>query len=215
MKKWFYSILFITLVTFLNPSAAVQAEERDHPEEACVNESALKLKYDLQKLSIEHAWWTRSYIISNLAGLEDKQDVLERLLQNQTDFGIVIKPYYGQEAADKLIALLKEHIVIAGKIIDSAKIKDQNNVEKYNKEWFRNADAIIQFLTDANPNWSKEEWTDMLYTHLRFTTDEVSARLNKDWRGDIRLAGLNEAHLIHMVEVIADGIMKQFPEQFE
>lgn len=215
MKKWFISIVLVTLFACLTPPAMVYAEGTGSSETECDNESAFKFKYDMQKLWIEHAWWTRNYIISNLAGLGDEKDVLERLLQNQTDIGNIIKPYYGAEAGNKLTELLKKHILIAGKIIEAAKVKDQNNVEKYNKEWFRNADAIVEFLIEANPNWSKEELTDMFYTHLRFITDGVTARLNKDWKGDIRLAGLNEEHLIHISGVLADGIVKQFPEKFK
>ncbi|WP_223881786.1 glycosyltransferase [Niallia endozanthoxylica] len=215
MKKWFVSIVLVILFACLNPAAMVHAEGTESSKEECNNEAVFRLKYDMQELWIEYAWWTRSFIISNLANLEDQKDVLERLLQNQTDIGNSIKPYYGAEVGNKLTELLKEHILIAGKIIEAAKVKDQNNVEKYNKEWFRNADTIVEFLTEANPNWSKEELTDMFYAHLRFTTDEVTARLNKDWKGDIRLADLNEEHLIRMSGVLVDGIVKQFPEKFK
>jgi len=217
LKKWFVSLIFVMLFSSLHPSAMVKvkAEETKGSNETCVNDAELRLYYDMQELWIEHAWWTRSFIISNIGELEDKQDDLDRLLQNKTDMGNLIKPYYGAEAGNKLTELLKEHILIAGKIIDAAKVKDQNSVEKYNKEWFRNADTIVEFLTKANPNWSKEELTDMFYTHLRYTTDEVTARLNKDWKGDIRLADLNEEHLIHMARILADGIIKQFPEKFK
>src|SRR4030095_12521448 len=112
----------------------------------------------------------REVIVSKLADLEDQKDVLERLLQNQVDIGNLIKTYYGDEAGNKLTELLKEHIVIAGGIVDAAKKGDQGNVDKLNKDWKRNADDIVAFLTKANPNWSKQELTDMFYTHLKFTT---------------------------------------------
>ena len=99
----------------------------------------------MQKLWIDHAWWTRSVTISKLANLEDQNEVLNRLLQNQVDIGNVIKPYYGDEAGNKLTELLKEHIVIAGEIIDAAKKGDQGNVDKFNKDWVRNADEIVAF----------------------------------------------------------------------
>ena len=40
-----------------------------------------------RKLWIDHVTWTRSSIVSDLASLEDKSDVLERLLKNQEDIG--------------------------------------------------------------------------------------------------------------------------------
>jgi hypothetical protein len=43
----------------------------------------------------------------------------------------------------------------------------------------------------------------------------VEHRLKKDWKADIKTADLNEEHLIHMGDVLTDGIVKQFPEKFK
>jgi hypothetical protein len=170
---------------------------------------------DMQELWIEHAWWTRSFIVSNLAGLEDQEVVLNRLLKNQVDIGNIIKPYYGEEAGTKLTALLREHILIAGNIIEAAKKGDQANLANFNTEWNRNASEIVAYLTAANPNWNKKELTDMFQLYLKLTTDEVVARLNKDWARDIKTADLNEDHLIHMADLLTEGIVKQFPNKFK
>ncbi len=199
----------------MNASPIVEANGKVATNETCLNESVIKLKYDMQKAWIEHAWWTRSFIVSNLAGLEDQKDVLDRLMQNQVDIGNLIKPYYGEEAGTKLTNLLREHIAIAGQLIDAVKTKNQVNTEKYNKEWVRNADEIVAFLTKANPNWSKKILTDMFYTHLKLTTEEVQSRLNRNWKGDIKVADINEQHLIKMGDLLTDGIVKQFPNQFK
>jgi hypothetical protein len=45
------------------------------------------------------------------------------------DLGNIIKPYYGEEAGKKLTVLLKEHILIAGKIIEAAKKGDKAAVD--------------------------------------------------------------------------------------
>ena len=162
-------MIFVLSLVFMNTTTFVKAEESSRPSnQTCINESVIKLREEMQKLWIDHAWWTRSVTISKLANLEDQNEVLNRLLQNQVDIGNLIKPYYGDEAGNKLTTLLKEHIVIAGEIIDAAKKGDQKNVDKFNKDWVRNADEIVAFLSSANPNWSKKELTDMFYTHLKF-----------------------------------------------
>ena len=74
------------------------AEGTVESNESCYPASVIELKYRMQELWIEHAWWTRSFIVSNTAGLEDQNKVLERLLQNQVDIGNAIKPYYGEKA---------------------------------------------------------------------------------------------------------------------
>jgi hypothetical protein len=181
----------------------------------CINASVINLKYPMQKLWVEHAWWTRELIVSKLAGLKDQDAVLARLLQNQTDLGNIIKPYYGEEAGKKLTALLKEHILIAGKIVDAAKKGDMAAVKQFDKDWHRNADEIVAFLTSANPYWSKKVLTEMFYKHLKLTTDEVEYRLQGKWMEDINTADINETHLIHMGDILTDGIVKQFPNKFK
>ena len=215
MKKTFISLILIISLALLSTTSLYEAKESTSLHETYSKKSAIQLKYDMQKLWLEHAWWTRSFIISNLANLDDQNDVLERLLQNQVDIGNIIKPYYGKEAGNELTELLKEHIVIAGQIVDAAKKGDQANVDKFNKKWYQNADDIVAFLTRANPNWSKEELTEMFYTHLEYTIDEVEYRLNKNWAADIKTADQNEAHLIHMGDMMTDGIVKQFPKKFK
>lgn len=215
MKKPFLVFIVIIMLALTNTPSNVGAVGRSPVKGTCVNQSVLKLKYPMQELWIEHAWWTRSYIVSNLAGIKDQKDVLARLLKNQDDIGNLIKPYYGVEAGNKLTALLKEHILIAGKIIDAAKKGDQKNLDLLNKEWYRNADQIVAFLTSANPNWSKQVLTDMFYTHLKLTTTEVVDRLKGNWVADIKTADTNEDHLIHLEDILTDGIVKQFPKKFK
>ncbi|WP_366512121.1 hypothetical protein [Clostridium sp.] len=58
------------------------------------------------------------FIVSDLAILPDKNIVLQRLIKNQDDISSSIKPYYGEEAGNKLSKLLRDHISIAGKVVD-------------------------------------------------------------------------------------------------
>lgn len=214
MKKQLAACLVVFTIAFTTSHSLAGAEGRPAPQRVCINQSVIQLKYPMQKLWIEHAWWTRSLIVSSLAGLKDQNDVLTRLLQNQVDLGNIIKPYYGEQAGNKLTSLLKEHILIAGKIIEAAKAGDQAKVDLLNKDWVRNADEIVTFLTSANPHWNKQVLTEMFYTHLKLTTNEVEDRLKGDWRADIKTADINETHLIHMGDILTDGIVKQFPNRF-
>ena len=54
----------------------------------------------------------------------------------------------------------------------------------------------------------------MMNTHLSTTATELTARLNKDWEGDVRAFDAVYDHILHMADALADGIIKQFPEKF-
>lgn len=192
----------------------VGAEENVRIQNSCPSQSAIQLKDDLRRLWIDHTIWTRNYIISALAGLKDQDKVLARLLKNQDDIGNAIKPYYGEAAGNKLAKLLREHILLAGKVVVAAKSGNQANLKKFNKQWYKNADDIAQFLSSANPNWSNDALKNLLYTHLKFVADEAVARIKKDWDADILAFDKGEDHIIKMADTLAEGIIKQFPNKF-
>lgn len=169
----------------------------------------------MDKLWEDHIIWTRQFIVSAAAGLADKDPATDRLLQNQVDIGNAIKPYYGEAAGNKLSALLKEHIIIAAELVMAAKNGQTAKVEDAKKRWAANADQIADFLSGANPkNWPAADTRQMMREHLGATTDEVVARLGGDWAGDIAAFEKVHAQILHMADMLADGIVKQFPKKF-
>ena len=157
----------------------------------------------------------RNYIVSATSGLEDRDKVLARLLRVQQDIGNAVKPYYGEAAGNKLAELLREHILIAGKIVAAAMQGNQADVERYNKDWYSNADDMAKFLSGANPNWSQKELEDILHVHLQQVAAILAARLKKDWDADIAAFDQGEAHVLKLADTLSAGIIKQFPKKFK
>lgn len=215
-NKWLGAlILTLALVLGMTQVAVpVQAMMVGKEDTVCITPKMVQLKTDMQKVWIDHTIWTRSYIVSAISNLPDQKDVLNRLLQNQQDIGNVIKPYYGEDAGNKLAELMTEHILIAVKIVEAAKQGNQADVAKLEKDWHRNADDIAKFLSAANPNWKFKELQDMLYTHLQLITEIVLSCLKGDWKADIAATDKNEIHMIHLADMLTEGIIKQFPEKF-
>ena len=73
---------------------------------------------------------------------------------------------------------------------------------------------IADFLSKANPNWPRAALVDLMKMHLSTTTNEVVARLNKDWTGDARAFDAVYDHILKMSDTLADGIVKQYPAKF-
>ena len=177
--------------------------------------SAVDLRMGMRKLWEDHITYTRNYIISALADLEDAGKVAGRLLKNQDDIGEAIKPVYGDEAGKKLASLLRDHIMVATEVVKAAKTGNNEELTKANKKWYANADEIAVFLSGANPHWTKQALTDMLYKHLEYTTAEVVSRLKKDWAADIEAYDKGHMHMLMFADTLTDGIVKQFPAKFK
>jgi hypothetical protein len=171
---------------------------------------------DMRKLWEDHVTWTRLYIVSATANLADKDATAKRLLQNQTDIGNAIKPFYGDAAGAKLTALLKDHITIATELIDVAQKGESAKRENAAARWGTNADDIASFLSGANAkHWPAAEMKKMMREHLDLTTGELVAHLQKDWAADV--AAYDKVHdaILRMADMLSSGIVAQFPEKFK
>jgi len=169
----------------------------------------------MRKLWEDHVTWTRLFIVSAAADLPDKSATTERLLQNQTDIGNAVKPYYGDAAGNALTGLLKEHIVIAADLVGAAKAGDASKVAATRKRWDANADEIATFLSKANPgNWPATEMKRMMREHLDLTMSEAVARLKGDWAADIKAFDNVHNQILKMADMLSAGIIKQFPAKF-
>lgn len=198
---------FIVLIALLGSCGVTVATP--HP----VN--ANDFRADMRKLWEDHITWTRLYIVSATADLPDKDATAKRLLQNQTDIGNAVKSFYGEAAGNKLTALLKDHILIAVEIIDAAKKGEGAKKDEAVKRWSTNADDIATFLSGANPkNWPLAEMKMMMQDHLKLTTAELVAHLQKDWQADVAAYDKVHEQILKMADMLSSGILSQFPDKF-
>lgn len=169
----------------------------------------------MRKLWEDHVTWTRLFVVSVLANLPDRGPTTDRLLQNQSDIGNAIKPFYGNAAGDRLTALLKEHITTAAEVVAAASANDKAKLDDATRRWYTNADQIASFLSSANArNWQPEEMKSMMHEHLAATTAEVVARLKSDWPADVAAYDRVNEQILKMADMLSMGIISQFPDRF-
>jgi len=176
---------------------------------------AVALRMDMRKLWEDHITWTRLAIISLEGGTPDTEATVGRLLQNQTDIGNAIKPYYGNAAGNELTRQLRTHILIAADVIAAAKAGDNAKLAEAQARWVENADAIAGVLHSVNPrNWPLGEMKAMMKRHLALTTQEAVARLQSNWTADVAAYDKVHEQILQMADMLAIGIVKQFPARF-
>ncbi|HXF97364.1 MAG TPA: hypothetical protein VNJ46_01995 [Gaiellaceae bacterium] len=185
------------------------------PAPAPRTEKVVALHRAMDRLWQDHVTWTRMVIVSFAAGAPDLQPAITRLLRNQADIGNAIKPYYGAAAGRALTALLKTHIRQAVPVLTAAKAGDRPALKQALDVWYANAAEIAAFLSKANPErWPRAETRRMMNRHLQLTTAEAVARLKGNWKADIAAYDRVRAEILEMSEMLADGIIAQFPERF-
>jgi hypothetical protein len=169
----------------------------------------------MRRLWVDHVTWTRLFIVSFVADLPDLQATTDRLLQNQADIGDAVKPFYGRAAGNQLTALLEEHILTAADLLGAAKAGDTTAFEQSKDAWYANAREIARFLHEANPkNWPRADLRGMMKDHLDLTLQEAAEQLGGDYVASVATYDAVETEIIHMVDMLSSGIIKQFPNKF-
>ncbi len=220
VKSAAVAVLALALTTFGLSGIGIQtsfAETRDgryvSAPEARV--SARAFHDQMRKLWEDHITWTRLTIVSFAASLPDLALTEQRLLRNQDDIGNAFRPFYGDAAADRLTALLREHIIGAANLLAAAKSGDAEKVAAAKRAWYANGQEIADFLSELNPkNWPRGEMRTMFRQHLDLTLQEATHRLQGNFAADI--ADYDEVHrqILKMADMLSDGIIAQFPDRF-
>jgi hypothetical protein len=188
----------------------------DHSTVAASAKTSRSAFHDgLRQLWEDHIVWTRNFIISDVADLPDLSAVTDRLLRNQDDIGDAVKPFYGEAAGEQLSGLLREHILGAAALLNAAKAGDADAVAAASAAWYANADEIAEFLAAANPrSWPVDEMKAMMKDHLDLTLSEAVNRLQGNYADDIAAYDQIHTQILHMADMLSDGIMAQFPSKF-
>lgn len=200
-----------------NPSLlqrVVDRFRRDHDQSKPTSPKALSLMLALRRLWSDHVVWTREYVVAAISDAPDAGAVAGRLLKNQEDIGNAVVPFYGEAVGSRLTELLKAHIMIAVDLIAAAKSGEQDKFAKADAAWERNAADIASFLAGANPNWPEKDVADLLGQHLTLTKNEAVARLKGRWEDDIEAFDQIFTEILTVADVLAAGIVKQFPDRF-
>ena len=180
----------------------------------CISNSEVNL---LQKMNLaweQHIMWTRMLLISIAENLNDLNDTQNRLLQNPKDIANIFRKYYGNNIANTIQKLLTEHLEIGKDLIVALKDNNQKLASELNAKWYKNADEMAIVFSNINPFYPRKEIQQMLYSHLKLTSDEVSARLNKDYEADIKSFDLVQKEILEMSQFFVNGIVRQFQNLF-
>jgi hypothetical protein len=177
--------------------------------------AAVAFHDQMRKLWEDHVTWTRLAIVTFADGSAGFDATASRLLQNQTDIGDAVEPFYGSAAGNRLTALLHEHITIAVELLQDARAGDQAAFDAAKTRWYANANDIADFLSAANPRfWPRATMRAAMKTHLDQTLAEAVAELGADYPASVADYEAIHLHILDMADLLSSGIIRQFPRRF-
>ena len=210
------------LMTVTTSRASADAAEgtghgHDHAKVAATHTPSAQAFHDqMRKLWEDHVTWTRLAIVTFADGSKSFDATAARLLQNQVDIGDAIKPFYGDAAGTELTSLLHDHITIAVEILQAAKAGDTAAFNDADTRWYANANAIADFLANANPRfWPQPVMRDDMKVHLDQTLAEASDELSGDYTASVNDYDAIHLHILDMADMLSNGIIGEFPARFK
>lgn len=196
-------------ITALSANAAAPAREGG------ITPRALALHDAMRALWEAHGTWTARAIVDFVGGLPDTPLVIKRLLQNQTDIGNAVKPYYGAKGGDELTTLLEAHINDAVKLLEAAKSGNASAIAKAKAAFYANGKRVAGFLHAINPrHWSLHAMRKMMRIHLDQVVGLAVDQLSGRYSAAIALYDVYIGHLLNMADMLSTGIVQQFPGRF-
>lgn len=180
----------------------------------CISKATIELGNLFRRLWSEHVAWTRGTVSGLVFDTPDASFVVARLLQNTRDMGDAIRPYYGVTAAQKYSQLLKEHITLAGDLVEATAEGNTEKAADIEKDWFQNGDEIVMFWNSINPYLSLDDFRKMFYEHLSLIKQGMVSMFNKDFKTGVEIFDKMETEALEMADMITKAIVKQFPYRF-
>lgn len=168
----------------------------------------------MQRVWLEHVWWTRNVILGIISDLPGNAQYTARLLQNPQDMIDVFKPYYPNTDLQPLVDLFTTHLKQGGDIVTAAKAGDMEKVAALQILWHRNSDQIAAFFASINPYYDEDEIRKMMYEHLQLTTNEATQNLSHQYADEVKTFDAIQAEALMMANYFVTGIVKQNPRLF-
>ena len=211
------ALLGVALATV--PSAgALGTTPHAHHEAAAVSKPGVArsdFHDQMRTLWEDHITWTRLSIVTFADESPGFGATADRLLQNQSDIGDAIAPFYGRAAGDQLTALLRDHITIAVELLQAVRAEDTEAFDAARMRWYANGNDIADLLSAAAPrSWPNDLVRADMKQHLDQTLAQAAHELNAEYTASVADYEVIHAHILMMADRLSDGIIAQFPSRF-
>lgn len=216
MKTQIVKLLSLALGVLLLLAPAPSFAKAKMMGGAPIPQKVEQLKLGLRELWGGHIFWVRNVVLETKYGDADAAKVAEaEVVRNAKDLANSISPYYGKEASDKLFGLLAGHYGAVREYMTAAFADNKGAKNAAVDKLKKNAGEIADFLSSANPKWSKDILLSALMAHGGHHVGQIDAIAVKDFASEAKTWDAMKKHVNVIADVLADGIVKQFPGKFK
>jgi plastocyanin len=172
------------------------------------------LRATLHDLFTDEDIYTRDLVVSICAELPDVDATCAALVANQQAIASVLEPYYGPGKTAQFQQLMTAYTNHLRQFAHALR-RGTGQADLLRATINGDADALASLLNGWNAGYYNNQDIDSrLRGHAVYVQREVQARMHGDWSGDLYNVDLDRAQMTQLADVIARGVVLQFPDRF-
>lgn len=156
--------------------------------------------------------WIRFYLISAYANVGDKEEVYNKLARIPSEFGNIIRLFFGDTIADTYTGLFGLQILLIRNLIDNQIKRDTKGVSDTIAQLYEVSEKRAIYLGQLNKYWNQKELNSLTYTFLSYVIEETTEFLIKDYKGSIEAFDKLSDHADDIGIFFAEGLYQYLTE---
>ena len=181
---------------------------KNQQQETTIRYGNIYLILDFRRLWQDLAMWNSNYVTSIMADYGDATATGERLYSVPLEFGNRIRMIFGDQAADTIINLLSQHIILMMTMATAIKNGDQETVSSNTAQLYANADELAAYLDQINAFWDDRQWRYLLYNYIRLNLNRMVALAEGDFEESVKINDRLTYQALQMADYMSNGIIQ-------
>ena len=208
-------IVTTILVALAVVAVAGIAASAPPPQEGPQSADEVELRLEMQHMWETHVRDLHDLINAELMDNPNVQAIMEKSLEHVDMMAASLAPFYGQDVADAMDMMLRQHEMALYNYVVAAEAGDQSGMQAALDESARvNAD-IAQCLSSINPNWPYETVKALFDQHAADAINLAQLIHAQDFMGALNALDAAVEHGRITADAMSDGLVAQFPERFD
>lgn len=208
------TIISAVLVALAVIAVAGMAASQPPPQQGPQSSEEVELRLEMQ-----HMWETHVRDLNDLINAElmddpNVQAIMEKSLAHVDMMAASLAPFYGQDAANTLDQLLRQHEMALYNCVVALEAGDQAGVQAALDQSAQVNTEIAQLLSSLNPNWPFETVKALFDQHAADAVTIAQLINAQDFAGALNALDVAVENGRITADAMSDGLVAQFPDRF-
>lgn len=168
------------------------------------------LSHQWRALWSQYVIYQRNYIIAALNRSGDVQNAAEMMVKCQYEIAASWGKFFGTRGAAFLRALLNNEDQFLVAVVGDTLAGDTQKLKQDVAAWYKAGTQLALYISESNPKyWPFRKIIVLVQEHIKYLTDQITARHNKQWILDTNAFNKSMAEILRFSDVITDGITRR------